>query len=158
MTAPAATAKATHGSFTLERRFNAKPARVFAAFADLEARKRWFVGPPGWVELERSLDFRQGGSEVTVGQWPDGKQSDFRARFEEIVPDQRIVFTYNMHIGDWHISVSLNTVEFFPDGAGTKMLFTEHATFINGFDDPDAAGRKQGSEGLLDRLEAFLAG
>ena len=55
------------------------------------------------------------------------------------------------------LSVSLNTVEFFPDGAGTKMLFTEHATFINGFDDPDAAGRKEGSEGLLDRLAAFLA-
>jgi len=157
MTSPAATAQATHGSFTLERRFDAKPARVFAAFANMEARARWFVGPPGWVETERSLDFRQGGSEVTVGRWPDGKHSDFRARFEEIVPDQRIVFTYNMYIDDWHISVSLNTVEMFADGDGTRMLFTEHATFINGFEDPNAAGRKQGTEGLLDRFAAFLA-
>ena len=155
MTSPAA--PATHGSFTLERHFNAKPARVFAAFSDMNARARWFVGPPGWKEVERSLDFRKGGSEVTVGQWPDGKQSDFRARFEEIVPDRRIVFTYNMHIGDWHISVSLNTVELFADGDGTRMIFTEHTTFINGFDDPNAAGRKEGSEGLLDRLAAFLA-
>ena len=153
MTSPAA----THGSFTLERRFNARPERVFAAFADVEAKSRWF-GPDVWVPKERSLDFREGGAEVAIGQWPDGKTTQYHARFEEIVPDRRIIFTYVMHIDDWRISVSLATLEVLPDGTGTKLTFTEQATFINGFEDPGAAGRKQGTEGLFDRLEASLAG
>ena len=120
-------------------------------------KSRWFAGPAGWVAKERSLDFQVGGSEVAIGQWPDGKTTKFRARLEEIVPGQRIVYTYNMHIDDWHISVSLATVEVFPDGAGTRMTFTEHCTFLNGYDDPCAAGRKEGTEGLLARMEASLA-
>jgi uncharacterized protein YndB with AHSA1/START domain len=149
-------APATHGSFTIERAFNAKPERVFAAFSSFEARSRWFSGPPGWVPKERSLDFRVGGTEIANGQWPDGKITKFNARFEEIQPDRRIVYTYHMHIDDWHISVSLATVEILPQGDGTKLIFTEHATFLNGYDDPGAAGREEGSIGLLDRLEAFL--
>ena len=151
-----ANAPATHGSFTLERQLEATPERVFAAFSSIEARRRWFVGPEGWVEKERTLDFRVDGIETTIGLFPDGKETNFRARFEEIVPNRRIVFSYRMHIGDWPISVSLNTVELTPEAGGTKMTFTEHATFINGFDDPNAEGRKTGSIGLIDRLEASL--
>ena len=149
---------ATHGSFAIDRRFDAKPARVFAAFSDIEAKGRWFAGPAGWIQTERSLDFRVGGIEIAAGQWPDGKRTRFTARFEEIVPDRRIVYSYHMHIDDWHISVSLATIELVPDGNGTKIAFTEHCTFLNGYDDPCAAGRKEGSEGLLTNLEAFVTG
>lgn len=149
-------APVTHGSFTIERRFKAKPERVFAAFSDKESKGRWFVGPNGWVELERSLDFRVDGLEIANGRFPDGKETRFRARFEEIVPDRRLVYSYRMQIGDWLISVSLATIEVAPDGAGTKMTFTEHATFLNGFDDPDAKGRREGSETLMNQLEAWL--
>lgn len=147
---------ATHGSFTLQRQLKAKPERVFKAFSDVEAKARWF-GPSVWVPKERSLDFREGGTEVAVGQWPDGKTTKYYARFEEIVPSQRIVFSYHMYIDDWKISISLATVEVAPDGAGTKLTFTEHATFLNGFEDTGAAGRRQGTEGLLARLETSLA-
>ena len=36
------TRSATHGSFTIERTYPAAPSRVFAAFASLEAKARWF--------------------------------------------------------------------------------------------------------------------
>lgn len=156
MTMHPSSAPATHGSFTIERDLKATPERVFAAFSTVEGKRRWFAGPNGWVEKERHLDFRVDGVEVTAGIFPDGKQTHFRARFEEIVPNRRIVYSYRMHIGDWPISVSLNTVELTPEAGGTKMTFTEHATFINGFDDPNAEGRKTGSIGLIDRLEASL--
>jgi len=48
------TASATHGSFTIDRHFDAKPERVFKAFADGDAKKRWFAGPNGWEQTERA--------------------------------------------------------------------------------------------------------
>ena len=34
-----------HGSFTIEREYAHPPARVIAAWADPEAKARWFAGP-----------------------------------------------------------------------------------------------------------------
>lgn len=148
---------ATHGSFTIERHFKAAPERVFAALSDLEAKRRWFRGPPGWTETERTMDFRVDGIEVTAGIFPDGKKTHFRARFEEIVPNSRLVYSYRMHLGDdWLISISLATVELSPQAGGTRMLFTEHATFLNGFEDAGAEGRKTGSVALLEQMAASL--
>ena len=36
---------ATHGTFTLERVYEASPARVFKAWADPAIKARWFVRP-----------------------------------------------------------------------------------------------------------------
>ena len=149
-------ATATHGSFTIVREFDAKPERVFAAFSTPEAKARWFTAPALWTQTERSLDFRVGGEEILAGRWEDGKVTHYRARFEEIVPNRRIVSVYHMHINDWHISISLATTEVEPSARGTKMTFTEHATFINGFQDANAEGRRTGTAYLFDNLEASL--
>ena len=39
--------KAFHGSFTINRTFDAATARVFKAFADPKSKARWCVGPNG---------------------------------------------------------------------------------------------------------------
>jgi uncharacterized protein YndB with AHSA1/START domain len=150
------TAPATHGSFTIERIFDAKPERVFKAFSDLEAKSRWFAGPGDWELRERVFDFRVGGTEIVAGRWPNGMVTRFTCRYEDIVPNSRIIYSYHMHLDDRHISVSLATVEIAPDGARTKLTFTEHATFVNGYEDPGAKSRHEGSIGLIDRLGASL--
>ena len=61
----------------------------------------------------------------------------------DIVPDQRFILTYWMHIDDAPISASLQTVAFAPDGAGTLLTFTEQAAFLDGFDGPDS--RQEGT-------------
>lgn len=149
-------AAATHGSFTIERQFKASPERVFAAMTDIDAKRRWFAGPNGWVETERRLDLRVDGVEIAAGAFPDGKRTHFCARYEEIVPNRRLVYSYRMHLGDWLISVSLATIEFADQDGGTRMTFTEHATFLNGFEDPNAEGRKSGTIGLMQQLAASL--
>lgn len=143
-----------HGSFTIERRFDATPAQVFKAWADPAAKARWFAGPPDVKETLREQDFRIGGRERLTAAWPGGRVSAFDARYQDIVPDRRIVYTYDMHIDGKRISVSLATVVFEAAGAGTRMSFTEQAVFLDGYD--DARSRERGTKGLLDQLEAAL--
>ena len=144
----------THGIFTIERRFDASPRRVFQAFADPEAKARWFGGPPEWGPNKKTMDFRVGGRETNRATPPGHKEHSFEALYYEILPDERIVYAYEMHIGDERISVSLATIEFFPDGAGTHLKLTEQGAFLDAFDNPKV--REQGTIGLIDLLEASL--
>jgi len=144
----------SHGIFVIERAYDASPARVFAAWADPAAKARWFVGPGGWKELRREIDFRIGGRERLSGAHPDGRVSDFDGVYHDIVADRRIVYSYGMHVDDKRISVSLATVELAPAGSGARLTFTEQAVFLDGFD--GAAGREQGTGMLLDQLGRML--
>ena len=127
---------------------------VFAAFADPAVKARWFSGPADWKEEIREHDFRVGGRERLRGTFPGGKAHDFESRYQDIVPNERIVYTYDMHIGEDRISVSLATIEFKPAGSGTRLVVTEQGVFLDGHDLP--AQREQGTRALLDRLEASL--
>lgn len=144
-----------HASFVIERIFEAPPAQVFAAWATAEGKARWFGGSAGkWQELERAFDFRVGGRERLKGRWPDGTVSDFDARYQDIVSDERIVYTYDMHLDDKRISVSLSTVELEPAGLATHLKYTEQAVFLDGYD--NAGSRERGTRELLNKLEASL--
>jgi uncharacterized protein YndB with AHSA1/START domain len=144
---------AVHGSFTIERVYDAAPARVFNAWADPEAKARWFAGPADWQLVDRRIDFRVGGREHLSGRRADF-MSIFDGVYHDIVPDQRIIYSYDMHLDRRHISVSLATVEFEAEGAGTRLVFTEQAVFLDGYD--DAGGRERGTRVLLDQLGAEL--
>jgi uncharacterized protein YndB with AHSA1/START domain len=145
---------ATHATFVIERSYEASPARVFAAFASRAAKGRWFVGPDEWEASDLKLDFRVGGKESVSGGPPGGPVHKYRARYHDIVPDQRIVSTYDMYLDKTRISVSLATVEFKPKGTGTRLIYTEQGAFLDAFDKP--ALRESGTAGLLDQLGAEL--
>lgn len=144
----------THTTFVIERNYPAAPARVFAAFADPKIKARWFAGPDDWGSSAFELDFRVGGREVNSGGPKGGPVYSFNALYQDIVPDERIVFSYDMHLDQTRISVSLTTVEFRAEGAGTRLTFTEQGAFLDGHDDP--AGREHGTRELLDALGAML--
>jgi uncharacterized protein YndB with AHSA1/START domain len=146
--------KVTHSTFVVERTYPASPARVFAAFADPKIKDRWFVGPEEWGPDEREMDFRVGGRETSRGGPKGGPVHAFDALYYDIVPNERIVFAYDMHLDDLRISVSLATIELKPDGASTRLVYTEQGAFLDGFDDP--AGREHGTGELLDQLGRVL--
>lgn len=150
------TRTATHATFVIERSFKAPPARVFAAFSDEAQKGTWFVGPPEWVLTDREFDFSEGGREAHRVGPPGGDVHSFDARYIDIVPDERIVFSYQMHINQRRISVSLTTIELAPDGAGTKLTFTEQGVFLDGYD--DVGRREEGTALLLNQLDAFVHG
>ena len=143
-----------HGTFAVERTYDASPARAFAAWADPAAKAQWF-GPPDEQPDEYELDFRVGGREFNRGTGPDGETYTLEARYQDIVPEERIVYSYDMHLGDARISVSLGTVELTPDGEGTRLTYTEQGAYLDGLDSP--AQRESGTGGLLDALGEWLA-
>ncbi len=151
----------THASFTITRRWNASPARVFAAFADQEKKAVWFGGGPTCTQLSRSFDFREGGKEHEAGRWPNGVVSKFDCIYLDIVPPSgneggRIIYSYVMHLDDRKISVSQTAIELTPDGDGTKFVLTEYGDYLDGYE--DNGSREHGTNALMDALEKSLAG
>jgi uncharacterized protein YndB with AHSA1/START domain len=144
----------SHETFAVERTYPASPSRVFAAWADPDAKARWFGDPDSGVE-EYELDFRVGGREFNRGVH-EGSAYTYEARYQDIVAGERIVYAYDMHLGDQRISVSLGTVELSPDGEGTRLTYTEQGAFLDGLD--SAAQRESGTGQLLDALEKYLQG
>jgi uncharacterized protein YndB with AHSA1/START domain len=140
----------THATFTLERTYDAPPARAFAAWATPEAKSRWFGGPESWSRGDYRIEFKVGGRERLSGGPAGGPIHHYDAIYQDIVPNQRIIYGYDMHLGDKRISVSLATVEFKPAGKGTRLVFTEQGAFLDGFDDP-----KQRERGTIDLLDNF---
>jgi uncharacterized protein YndB with AHSA1/START domain len=142
-----------HATFVIERTYDSSPARVFAAWADPAAKARWF-GPGEDEAGEYDLDFRIGGRELNRGAGPDGELYTYEARYQDIVPDERIVYTYDMRREETRISVSLATIELEPEGSGTRLILTEHGAFLDGQDKPQY--REEGTGSLLDALGAEL--
>ncbi|MFL5493940.1 MAG: SRPBCC family protein [Gemmatimonadales bacterium] len=144
-----------HDTFTIERRYRAAPARVFAAFADPARKSRWFGCVEEWEVAEHTLDFRVGGRELWRGGPPGGMPHRNDTVYHDIVPNERIVWSYAMQLGERRISVSLATVELHPDGSGTRLRFTEQGVYLDGYD--ETAERERGTRALLDNLERALS-
>ena len=145
---------ATHATFVIERDYPHPPAKVFAAFADPKKKARWFGGPEEWEKSNHKLDFRIGGQESVSGGPPGGTVHAYNAEIWDIVENERIVTSYQMHLDDRRISVSLATYEFKPNGANTTFVLTEQGVFLDGYD--DAGQREEGTRELLSQLETYL--
>lgn len=144
----------THATFVIERAYKAAPAKVFAAFANPQSKARWFGGPDDWEKSNHKLDFRIGGKESVSGGPPGGSVHAYNGEIWDIVENARIVISYQMHLDQQRISVSLGTTEIKPNGDGAKLIYTEHGAYLDGYD--DAGQREQGTQELFDQLESFL--
>jgi uncharacterized protein YndB with AHSA1/START domain len=136
-------------SLTIKRRFNASPAKVFAAWTDPEKVKRWMS--PGEVKmLSAESDARTGGRFRWVMQAPDGEHHDVSGVYREVIPNEKLVFTWA-----W-ISTpereSLVTLTFKADGDGT--LFTMvHEQF---FDETARDNHNKGWTSAMGKLDKYL--
>jgi len=149
-----------HNTFVIERTYPKPPERVFSAFSDPAKKRRWFAGGGERHEIEEfASDFRVGGIERMRSRFKEG--SPFpgvalinEARYQDIVPNQRIVTASTMDLGDRRISASLVTFEFLPAGNGTDLICTHQGTYFEGAGGPEM--RQAGWRELLDGLAAEL--
>ncbi len=109
------------------------------------------------MQHEKAFDFRVGGNEVLVGQHANhsGMVSAFYCTYQDIVPDERIVYAYRMSLDGVPISVSLATIEIRPEGSGARLTVTEDGVFLDGYE--DNGSREAGTGWLMDQLGASLA-
>ena len=146
-------------TFAIERVYTAALSRVFAAFASAEAKAGW--GAISGRELDREasfqeFDFRPGGRERFAFKMR-GMTYRYNALYYDIVPDQRIVYSYEMYAEDARISVSVATIEFAKSGSDTVLTWTEHGVYLDGIDGAQAPTmRVGGTSKLLDSLTQYL--
>jgi len=144
-----------HAAFHLQRTYDAPVARVWWALTDEAAKQKWFSGPPGrWELLDRRMDVRVGGSERLKGRWEGGVVSTFDATYHDVIPNERLVYSYQMHLDQKKISVSLATLQLTAEAGKTTLTVTEQGAFLDGYD--DAGSREQGTGHLLDALGKSL--
>ncbi len=158
-----------HSTFCIERTYAASPAQVYHALTDPIAKAKWFTGGEGFTLLARRMDVRPGGREHLQGRWaagahraaseeregpPNGVVSTFDAVYLDVIPEQRLVYAYEMHLDQRKISASLATMELKREGAGTRLIVTEQGAFFDGYD--DAGAREQGTGKLLEALGRSL--
>lgn len=151
------TAAITHAAFCLERFYDARPARVFHAFTDPQARMRWFFE----ADSDTWTLHRHSGGALGIGERESSRFSPRDAPVQitndtiylDVAPAERVIFAYAMTLDDAPLSSSLVTVEFRPEGKGTRVMFTEQGAYLDG----NVAGREEGTGWMLDRLADELA-
>ena len=141
-----------HAIYDLERTYDAPVARVWKALTDPAAKQKWFAR--GLQVLEREMDIRVGGSERVSGRWEGGMVSTSDATYHDVVPNERLVYSYQLFLDDRKISVSLATMQLKDAGGRTTLKVTEQGAFLDGYD--DAGSRERGTGHLLDALAAAL--
>jgi uncharacterized protein YndB with AHSA1/START domain len=100
------------------------------------------------------MDVSVGGRERLKGRWEGGVVSTFDATYHDVIANERLVYTYEMHMDDKKLSVSLATMQLRGEGGKTTLMVTEQGAFLDGYD--DAGSREHGTGYLLDALGASL--
>jgi uncharacterized protein YndB with AHSA1/START domain len=144
-----------HDTFVIERTYDAPVAQVFHAWADPVLKARWCAGSAAALGAGYELDFRVGGHERNRGGPPGGPLYTIDSEFRDIVPDERIIYTYEMHMDEHRISVSVATVEFHRDDTKTRLVLTEQGVFLDGHDTSEQ--REEGTRAMLDTLVGVLS-
>jgi len=139
----------TKPSLTIKRRFNASPAKVFAAWTDPDKMKHW-MGPAQVKAVRAETDLRRGGRYSIMMLTSAGENHDVSGVFREVIENERLVYTWS-----WKSTPereSLVTVTFKDDAGGTLLTLT-HEQF---FDEAVRDSHQGGWNGALDKLEKFI--
>lgn len=148
------TTKVYNGQFTLTRRYNASPAKVFKGFSDPATKRRWFAEGKGFTVHAFEMDFRVGGRDYAQFSFTEGPNIFNEGFYLDIRQDELISHAYAMGTPDGRFSASLLSITFERDGDGTLLSVTEQGAY---FDDPDGAkNREQGTRDLLGALAKEL--
>ena len=136
-------------SLTLQRHIKAPPASVYRAWTEPAQMMRWW-GPSGATSVAET-DMRVGGRFRVVFRTDDAEEHEVSGTYQEVVPDERLVFTWA-----WRSTPereSLVSLRFEGEAGGTLLTLT-HERF---FDEAARDGHRAGWTKSLGRLEQLFA-
>lgn len=137
------------GILVIRRILPADPQTVFHAWTEPEWLTRWFC-PGELVVAEAELDLRVGGRYRVVMQNPQGETHSPSGVYEEIVPNEKLVFSWQWQ-GDE--LVTRVAVELRPVANGQTELTLTHTGFP---DEQVRSAHEKGWSGCFVKLEALL--
>lgn len=135
-------------SITIVRRIKSPPAKVWAAITKPELMVQWW-GIDGGPTLSAEADVRPGGRFSIVFRMSDGNSFNPTGVYREVVPDQRLVLTWEGPGAEER--PSLVTFRLRPIDEGTELTLVHeglHADLVD--------SHRVGWGGLLDKLTVFL--
>ena len=140
----------TTPSLSFVRTLRSAPDRVWRAWTDPEAMKRWFAPSDAFTVPVVEADVRLGGRYRIVMKSPDGEERDVRGVYREIVPNEKLVFTWA-----WQSTPereSLVTLRLRPAGSGTELTLTHEQLH----DTESLDVHRRGWVGVIGQLAAFV--
>lgn len=136
-------------SLTLVRRIKAPPARIWAAITQPDLMLQWW-GPDAGSTLSVEADVRPGGRFSVVFRLLDGQEHNPTGVYQEVVPERRLAFTWDLPGAPEPRSLVTFALE--PSEDGTVLTLTHERLP----DEATRASHEAGWNGLLDKLPIFL--
>lgn len=75
---------------------------------------------------------------------PEGPPISFEARYLDIVPDRRMIYSYAMALGQLPMSFSITTIQIEAAAEGTRLTLTEQGTYLGARRRPGAKRARAG--------------
>jgi uncharacterized protein YndB with AHSA1/START domain len=148
-----AAAQSIAPELVISRVFDAPRSLVFKAWTKPEHLARWW-GPKGFTLVACEIDVRLGGAWFRRMRSPEGTEYVKRGIYREIVPPERLVFTYVNEEADGSLGPETVVTVTFQD-FGERTRLTLHHT---GFDSiPSRDGHEGGWNSALERFGEYLA-
>jgi len=137
----------------LTRDLKVPPARVFAAWTDVQQSSVWWV-PKDCTLVSCEMDVREGGAWQRRMRVPDGTVITKHGVYREVAPPDRLVFTYNSEYADGRVDPeTLVTLTFDALAGGRTRLTLRHSGF---WDDASRTSHIGGWTGVMERISDFF--
>lgn len=138
----------------MTRVFDAPRHLVFEAHTSCEHLSHWW-GPRGYEIASCEMDFRPGGKWRILHRTPDGvEEHGFRGEYREIVPPERLVWTFEYEGFPGNISVETLTLE--EHDGKTTLTVTSVFDSVEARDAMLQSGMEKGAAETWERLSEYL--
>ena len=148
-------ARISDTEFVMERTFAAPPRRVFEAYSDPAQVARWWGQRSSTTTVEAN-DVRPGGAWRFVQRDPEGNAYEFFGEYLEVVPNEKIVYTFEFAGFPGHVVT--DTITLVPEGSGTRLIATSRYASKEDLDGMISSGMEGGANESWDRLAELIAG
>ena len=139
---------------TMSRVFDAPRQKVWEAFTDPGLIVQWW-GPSYLTTTVDKMELKPGGAWRFVQRDEEGNEYGFRGEYIEVVPPEKLTYTFEFEPMAGHVSTDTITLAEQPDGR-TKVVTTTVFDTVEDLDGMIQSGMEDGANESWDRLTELV--